>query len=166
MTLARLSNLGPASGDPSSFSSISADFMIANDQININKAVVVGNGVNVDGSGTIALAGAGSLNCQGVAKLVAAQNSPSQVLQGLTGASVQNGNLTLPFRLTGSLGNPKFILSSLGSASQITALERLAGRKSGQQATSQSGQTPQQDLIQSLGGLLKKKKQTQPQPAK
>ena len=61
MTLARLSSLGPGSGDPSSFKSMSSDLNIADGKIASNKVAIVGNGVDVDGAGVMAIAGEGSL---------------------------------------------------------------------------------------------------------
>jgi uncharacterized protein involved in outer membrane biogenesis len=165
MLLARLSNLGPASGDPSSFSSLSADLNIANDRISSNKIRLVGNGVDVDGSGSVALAGAGSLDYQGVAKIVAGQSAISNLLQGLVGATAEGGKLSFPFNIAGTLASPRFLLRSTGRASQLGALQNPPSGKAGQQATTQPGQTPQQpaDLLQGLEGLFKKKKQAQPQ---
>lgn len=163
MLLARLSNLGPASGDPSSFSSVSADLNIANDRISSNKIVVAGNGVDVDGSGSLGLAGEGSLDYQGVAKIVAGQSALTNLLEGLTGATAEGGKLSLPFTIAGTLGNPKFLLKSLGRQGRLGALENLAGGKTGQGAAAQPGPAPPQpaDLVQGIAGLLKKKKQTQ-----
>jgi hypothetical protein len=166
MLLARLGNLGPAAGDPSSFSSISADLNIANDRITSNKLSLIGNGVNVDGSGSVALAGAGSLDYQGVAKLVAGQSAVSNLLQGLTGATSENGKLSLPFNIVGTLGNPKFLLKSMGRGGRLGALDNLAGAKSGQQIGAPPGQNLQHpaDVVQGLAELFKKKKPAQPSP--
>jgi AsmA protein len=165
MLLARLSNLGSASGDPSSFSSLAADFNIANQQIASNKITLVGNGVDVDGSGTLSVAGAGSLNYQGVASIAAGQNAISNLLAGFSGAKQEGGKLTFPFALAGTLANPKFSLKSLGSAGQLQAVGGLLGAKGGQGA--QPGQTQQQNpanVVQGISELFKKKKQTQPPP--
>ncbi|MGH9784806.1 MAG: AsmA family protein, partial [Terriglobia bacterium] len=62
MRLARLTQLGPAEGDPSSFSSISADLNLADQRITTQQLTVVGNGVDITAAGSLALAGAGSLN--------------------------------------------------------------------------------------------------------
>jgi len=164
MTLARLANLGPAAGDPSSFSSVAADFNIANDKISSQKITVVGNGVDMDSSGSVSLAGEGGLDYQGVARLAATPNAVSNLLQGLTGATTENGKLSFPFTIAGTLSNPKFLLKSLGSKGQLSALKGLAATGAGQQAASTPGQTPQQpaDLVQGLAGLLKKKKPPPP----
>lgn len=157
MMLARLTNLGPAQGDPSSFSSMSSDFNIANNRITSNKIAILGNGVDIDGAGSLAMAGAGSLDYQGVAKLAAGQSPMSGLLTGLTGATVENGKMNLPFSIGGTLENPRFTLKSGGGAGQLGALQNLAGG----QTSTQSGQTQQQpaDLVQGLSGVFKKKKQ-------
>jgi uncharacterized protein involved in outer membrane biogenesis len=156
LMLARLSKLGPASGDPSSFSSLSADFSIANQKITSNKITLLGNGVDVDGSGTLGVAGAGSLDYQGVAGLAAGQNAVSDLLASLSGAKLENGKLTFPFGVGGTLENPKFSLKSGGGA-----LKALTGS---QASSTQSGQQQPADVVKGLSGLFKKKKQTTQQP--
>jgi hypothetical protein len=163
MTLARLSNLGAASGDPSSFSSMSADLNIAEGKITSNKVIIVGNGVDVDGAGVLALAGAGSLAYDGVAKVAAGQNPVTGLLAGLSGATFADGKLTFPFGVGGTLQSPQFKLKSLGSKGQLTGLQGLLGQK-GQQGTAQEGQQQSpQDLVQGLAGMFKKKQTTQQQ---
>jgi uncharacterized protein involved in outer membrane biogenesis len=112
LELAQLAKMGPASGDPGSFSSIAIDFTIANNRINTTKATIVGNGVEVDGSGRLALAGEGRLDYQGVVKVAASQNALTTILGGLSGATVANGKMAFPFNLTGTLQNPKFKLDT------------------------------------------------------
>lgn len=159
LKLARLANLGSASGDPSSFSSISTDFAIANQRITSNKITIVGNGVDVDGGGSLALAGEGSLDYQGVAKIAAAQNALTSILADLSGAQYADGKLSFPFNLGGTLQDPKFTLKSLGGASPLGAVGSLLGGKAGQSTSTKKGQ-PQQpaDVVQGITDLLKKKK--------
>jgi uncharacterized protein involved in outer membrane biogenesis len=165
MTLAKLGSLGAASGDPSSFQSISSDLNIADGRITSNKIVVVGSGVDIDGAGSLALAGEGNMAYEGIAKIAAAQNPLTNILGGLTGATYADGKLTFPFSVAGALQNPQFKLKSLGSKQQLTGLQTLLGGK--QQAEGQEGQTQQQqtpaDLVQGLSGLFKKKQSTQQQ---
>jgi uncharacterized protein involved in outer membrane biogenesis len=154
MKLARLANLGPAEGDPSSFSSISADLDIANQRIASKKVVVIGNGVDIDASGSLAVAGEGNLDYEGIARIAAEKNALTEVLAGLSGAKLEGGKLTFPFGLGGTFQNPKFTLKSAGGAGTLGAVGNILGAKSGQ---------PQQPagLVQGISGLFKKKK---PQP--
>jgi len=114
LQLARVAEMGPASGDPSSFSSLAVDFTIANNRINTSKTTIVGNGVEVDASGSLALAGKGSLDYQGVATVATSQNALTSLLGGLAGTTVKGGKMAFPFHLTGTLENPRFTLSSNG----------------------------------------------------
>jgi uncharacterized protein involved in outer membrane biogenesis len=141
LQLARLAQMGPASGDPSSFSSIAFDFTIANNRINTSNATIVGNGVDVYASGSLGLAGEGNLDFHGVAKVAAStQNALTSVLSGLSGATVANGKMTFPFILAGTVKNPKFTLKPSGAGSP----------KGG-------GRQPPANGLQGLTGPLKKK---------
>jgi hypothetical protein len=104
--------MGPASGDPSSFSSIATDFAIGNSRIKTAKTTIAGNGVDVIASGSLALAGEGDLDYQGVAKVAAQQNALTNVLGSLAGATLKGGRMSFPFILKGTLKNPKFTLKS------------------------------------------------------
>jgi uncharacterized protein involved in outer membrane biogenesis len=163
--LARLTNLGPASGDPSSFSSISTDLNIANGRITSNKVAIVGNGVEVDGSGSMTLAGAGSLDYQGISKVASGQNPVTGILASFSGATFADGKLSLPFTLGGTLQHPKFSLKSAGGAGAVGGLQSILGGK-GQQTAAQPGQTqqPSEDLVKGISGLFKKKQPSQQQP--
>ena len=110
-TLAKMASVGPANGDPSSFSSLSTDFRIADARLSSNKITLVGNGVDVDGSGSMTMAGDGTLDYQGDASLAASGNNPlATVLGGLAGAKVANGKMTFPFTVGGTFAKPKFSL--------------------------------------------------------
>ncbi len=160
MELARLGNRGASSGDPSAFSSIAADFYIANQRITSKNITILGNGVDVDGAGSLGLAGAGSLDYQGVAKLAAGQGPVSGLLSGLSGATASGGKLTLPFSIGGTLQDPKFILKSAAGAAQAGGLQNmLTGGNSSQQKATLPNQT--QNPLGGLTGLFKKKKMTQ-----
>jgi uncharacterized protein involved in outer membrane biogenesis len=157
LALAKLSNLGVAQGDPAAFTSMASDFNIANNSIASNKITILGNGIDIDGSGVLSMAGAGNLDYQGVAKMAAGQSPLSGLLSGLTGATMENGKLNLPFGISGTLDNPRFILKSLGSANQVNALQKLMGGQDSTQAGQQQQQQPS-DLVQGITDLLKKKK--------
>jgi uncharacterized protein involved in outer membrane biogenesis len=154
LELARVAKMGPASGDLGSFSSIAMDFIIANNRINTSKATIVGNGVDVDASGSLALAGEGSLDYQGVAKVAVSQNALTSILGGLSGATIAGGKMAFPFNLAGTLQNPKFTLKSAGAGSQLGPITGALGGQKG--ATSQQQQPA--NAAQGITGPLKKKK--------
>jgi hypothetical protein len=146
-TLAKLANLGPANGDPSSFSSVSVDFKIAEQRLSISKITVVGNGVSVDGSGSMTMAGDGSLDYQGVAGIATSGNNPlANVVAGLSGATVSGGKLNFPFTVGGTLANPKFSLkggaTGAGGVPQAVAAEPV-------------------NAVRGIAGMFKKKKNQQ-----
>jgi hypothetical protein len=150
--LARVAKMGPASGDPGAFSSIAMDFTIANNRINTTKATIVGNGVDVEGSGSLALAGQGSLDFQGVAKVAASENALTSIVGSIAGGTLAGGKMAIPFNLTGTLQNPKFTLKSSGAGSRSGGVTgALPGGK---------GATIQQQpakAVQGISGLSKKK---------
>jgi len=139
LDLARLAKMGPASGDLGSFSSIAVDFKIANNRINTARAAFVGNGVDIDGSGSLALAGQGSLDYQGVVKVAASQNSLTNILSGLAGATLADGKMAFHFALTGTLQNPKFTLKSGRAGSPLGA---ITGALAGQMGAASQQQRP------------------------
>jgi AsmA-like C-terminal region/AsmA family len=157
MLLARLASLGPAQGDPSSFSSITADFEIANSLLHSRNVKIIGNGADVDGSGTLNLAGAGELDYTGVASVASGQTGLTGVVTALSGATYSNGRLSFPFGLKGTLENPRFSLRSLSGAKGLQGFEKML-------ATPQSGQSNQNSnsLIQGITNLFGKKKTKQP----
>ena len=143
--LARIANVGPASGDPSSFSSLSADFRITNARLSSTKITLVGNGVDVDGSGSLTMAGEGSLDYQGDASIAASGSNPlTSVLAGLSGATFANGKMTFPFTVGGTFAKPKF---------------SLKGRAAGQGGAIPASVQQPADVVRGLSGLFKKKKQ-------
>lgn len=165
MMVARLSNLGPAKGDPSSFESISADLNIANQRIASEKVSLVGNGADVEGAGSVALAGAGDLAYEGVAKVLSGQNPVTNILTGFSGATYADGKLTFPFNLTGTLEKPNFKLKTGSGADRARGIQQLLAGGTAEEGTTQEGQTQQQqqtpeDLVKGISGLFKKKKTT------
>lgn len=157
MQLAKLSNLGASQGDPGSFSSIAADLNIANGRITSNKINVVGNGLDAQGAGSMTLAGPGSLDYNGVANLAAGSNQLTSLLAGMSGATLANGKMSLPFGIGGTLSVPKFMLKSMGSAGQLNSIQNLVGGQTTPGANSNQQQNPA-SLIQGLAGAFKKKK--------
>ena len=134
--LARVGGLGPGSSDPAAFSLFSADLSLADQRITSRKITIVGNGIDIDGSGTLNLASADSLDYRGTARIAAKQDPLTSVIAGLSGATYANGRLSFPFTLSGNVQNPQFVLKS------------AAGEK--------PAISP--DVLHGLQGLFKKKK--------
>jgi uncharacterized protein involved in outer membrane biogenesis len=111
LQLARVAKMGPASGDFSSFSSIALDFAVKNNRINTTNAAIVGNGVDIDASGSLSLAGEGNLDYQGVARVATSKNALTNILGGLAGTALKGGKMAFPFHLTGTFKNPTFTLN-------------------------------------------------------
>ena len=142
VTLVRLSNLGPVEGDPSSFSSASADLTLANDRVTSQSIKIVGNGVRIDAAGSLTLAGEGPLEYEGVAEVNAAQNALTAMLAGLSGAKFADGKLSFPFTLEGTLDHPRFRLKApAGATGQVGA------------------GAVQPDVVQGIMDLFKKKQE-------
>jgi uncharacterized protein involved in outer membrane biogenesis len=144
-SLARIAGVGPADGDPSSFSSLSADFRIADDKLSSSKIVLDGNGVDVNGSGSLTMAGEGSLDYAGEASVAASGSNPlTAVLGGLAGATFADGKMTFPFTLGGTFARPKF---------------SLKGGAAGHESTSSANSEHEAKLVRGLSGLFKRRKQ-------
>ena len=148
--LARLANLGPATGDPSSFSSISTDFKIAERRLSNSKITIVGKGVNADGSGSMTMGGEGSLDYQGVAKIAAGANPLTNVLEGASGATLADGSLTLPFTVGGTFANPKFSVKGGGAPGALGVAQGVA-----------QGKAQPVEVVSGIAGMLRKKKKPQ-----
>jgi uncharacterized protein involved in outer membrane biogenesis len=108
MRLAHFNNLGPAAQNPDSFSSISADLEVAHQRISSRQINIVGYGVNAQCSGSLNVAGAGSLDYRGVAEILAKQGFFTNTMAKLAGATSKNRKLSFPFRASGTIDNPKF----------------------------------------------------------
>jgi len=109
MKLARFNDLGPAKENPSSFSSISADLELESLHI-ISKVIDVdGYGVDVDGSGSVSISGSDELNYQGVATITTKQGFLTNMFARLEGAKLNDGKLSFPFRIEGTIETPKFL---------------------------------------------------------
>jgi uncharacterized protein involved in outer membrane biogenesis len=144
-TLAKAAGVGPPNGDPSSFSSLSTDFRIADARLSNNKITLVGNGVDVEGTGSMTMAGDGSLDYQGDASLAASGNNPlAAVMGGLAGARFSNGKMIFPFTVGGTFAKPKFSLK--GGATGVGGAPKAAAQEPGK-------------AVRGLSGLFKKQKQ-------
>ena len=143
-TLAKLASVGPTNGDPSSFSSLSTEFRIADARLTNNKISLAGNGVDVDGSGSMTMAGEGSLDYQGDGSLAANGNNPlATVLGGLAGAKFADGKMIFPFTVGGTFAKPKFSVKGAAEQGGVPGVAAQEPIKA----------------VRGLAGLLKKQKQ-------
>jgi uncharacterized protein involved in outer membrane biogenesis len=109
MKLAHFNDLGPAKDNPASFASITADLELQNLRI-ISKLIDLdGYGVDVDGSGSVSVSGSDELNYQGVAAITTKQGFMTNLTARFVGAKLVDGKLSFPFRLVGTLEQPKFL---------------------------------------------------------
>jgi len=115
MKLAHFNDLGPAKQEPSSFSSISTDLELANLRISSKAIDIDGYGVDVDGSGSVSVSGSDELNYQGVAEILAKQGFVTNIMARLSGATLKDGKLSFPFRVGGTIENPRFSRGKKGN---------------------------------------------------
>jgi len=106
--LAHFNDLGPAKENPSSFNSISADLELANLKISSKAIDIDGYGVDVDGAGSVSVSGSDELNYQGIAAITTKQGFLTNLFGRLEGAKLKDGKLSFPFRIDGTIDNPKF----------------------------------------------------------
>ncbi len=110
LQMMKIAGLGPATGDITSFSSISADFELRNGLLTSHVITLRGNGLNANGRGSANLnpASGPALNYQGVAQIKAAATPLTNALSSLVQIPIHNGMVDLPFQVTGTLNQPKF----------------------------------------------------------
>jgi uncharacterized protein involved in outer membrane biogenesis len=108
MRLMHFNDLGPAKDDPSSFNMISTDLELANLHITSKTIDIDGYGVDVDGSGSVSVSGSDELDYSGVAQITTKQGFFTNTFARLSGATLVQGKLTFPFRITGTIENPTF----------------------------------------------------------
>jgi len=108
MRLMHFNDLGPAKDDPSSFNMISTDLELANLHIVSSTIDIDGYGVDVDGSGSVSVSGSDELDYRGVAQITTKQGFFTNAFARLSGATVTDGKLTFPFRISGTIKNPIF----------------------------------------------------------
>jgi len=106
--LMKLAHFSPAKENPASFSSITTDLELENLRISSKAIDIDGYGVDVDGSGSISVSGSDDLQYQGVAAIATKQGFLTNTLARLEGAKLVDGKLSFPFRIDGTIENPKF----------------------------------------------------------
>jgi hypothetical protein len=108
MKLAHFNDLGPAKNDPSSFNLITTDLELNNLRISSRVIDIDGYGVDVDGSGSVSVSGSDDLNYRGLAEITTKEGFLTNTVARFSGASLKNGKLQFPFRITGTIDNPIF----------------------------------------------------------
>jgi uncharacterized protein involved in outer membrane biogenesis len=108
MRLVHFNDLGPAKDDPASFNMITTDVELAEQRI-VSKAIDIdGYGVDVDGSGSVSVSGSDELSYQGVAQITTKQGFFTNTFARMAGATMKDGKLTFPFRISGTIETPVF----------------------------------------------------------
>jgi len=155
MLLVRMAGIGSPSGDPASFTAISADLNLANQRLVSHNIRIISSDLNVEASGNIVLAGSNPMDYTGTAWVPAKQTGLTSLLAGLSGAAFANGKLAFPFDLQGTLEKPRFVLK--------TGKGALSG-PSGASTSGASQGSPPGNPIQNLINIFSKKKSTPPKP--
>ncbi|HEX5411895.1 MAG TPA: AsmA family protein [Terriglobia bacterium] len=150
--MVRMAGVGATSGDPASFSSISADLNLANQQLASRRVTIVSNDLNVDASGVLDIAKSNLMKYTGTAQVPARQGGLTNLVANISGASFANGKLSFPFELNGTLDSPRFSLKGGKGALGGLAAPGLGGAKG----------SPAGNTIQNLMNMLQKKKSTPP----
>ncbi len=108
MKLAHFNDLGPAKNDPSSFNLITTDLELADQRISSKVIDFDGYGVDVDGSGSVSISGSDELNYRGLAEITTVKSLFTNTVARLSGATLKDGKLQFPFRITGTIQSPVF----------------------------------------------------------
>jgi uncharacterized protein involved in outer membrane biogenesis len=108
MKLVRFNNLGLAKEHPAAFNMISTDLELANLRITSKKIDIDGYGVDIDGSGIVSVDGFDEINCQGIAQITTPQGFFTNTFARFAGAKLQDGKLSFPFQIGGTISNPVF----------------------------------------------------------
>ncbi len=106
--LVRFNNHGPSSAKPSSFERIATDFQLANLRIRSEQIDIDGYGVDVDGAGSFNVDGSNELAYDGIAKITTRQGFFTNTFARFAGANVENGLLSFPFHVGGTIDTPLF----------------------------------------------------------
>lgn len=155
MLLVRMAGIGAPSGDPASFSSISADLHFAHRKLASRNIRIVSNDLDVDASGKIGLTGSNALNYTGTGHILARQSGLTNLLSRLSAITFSNGKLSFSFALHGTLEKPKFMLKPASRALGSAPSAAHSGGKRG----NQPGKT-----VQDLMNLFRKKKPSSTPP--
>ena len=108
MKLAHFNDLGPAKNDPSAFNLIATDLELDNGRLSSRVIDIDGYGVDVDGSGSVSVSGSDELNYRGLAEITTKEGFFTNTVARLSGATLKDGKLQFPFRITGTIDSPVF----------------------------------------------------------
>ena len=108
MKLAHFNDLGPAKNDPSAFNLFTTDLELDNQLISSRVIDIDGYGVDVDGSGSVSVSGSDELNYRGLAEITTKEGFLTNTVARFSGASLKDGKLQFPFRITGTIDSPIF----------------------------------------------------------
>jgi len=106
--LVRFNNHGPSTAKPSSFERISTDFQLENLRIRSETIDIDGYGVDVDGAGSFNVDGSNELSYDGIAKITTRQGFFKNTFARFAGANFENGLLSFPFHVGGTIETPVF----------------------------------------------------------
>jgi len=67
-----------------------------------------GYGVDVDGSGSVSVSGSDELDYRGLAEITTKEGFFTNTVARLSGATLKDGKLQFPFRITGTINDPIF----------------------------------------------------------
>jgi uncharacterized protein involved in outer membrane biogenesis len=112
MRLIRYNDLGPAKDNPASFNRISTDLELADLRITSKTIDIDGYGVDVDGFGSVNVDGSNELDYQGIAQITTKQGFFTRTFARFAGATVKDGLLSFPFRVSGTIDSPVFAKSA------------------------------------------------------
>jgi len=108
MKLAHFNDLGPAKNDPSAFNLFTTDLELDNQLISSRVIDIDVYGVDVDGSGSVSVSGSDELNYRGLAEITTKEGFFTNTVARLSGATLKDGKLQFPFRITGTIDSPVF----------------------------------------------------------
>jgi len=112
MRLVKFNNQGPAKENPASFNRISTDLELSNLRISSKTIDIDGYGVDVDAIGNVNVDGSDELDYQGVARITTKQGFFTNTFARFAGATVKDGLLSFPFKVSGTIDSPVFAKSS------------------------------------------------------
>lgn len=112
MRLVKFNNQGPAKDNPASFNRISTDLELANLRIASKTIDIDGYGVDVDATGNVNVDGSDELDYQGIARITTKQGFFTNTFARVAGATVKDGLLSFPFKVSGTIESPAFAKAS------------------------------------------------------